>query len=276
MIYREGSGLPVHEVKLLLDRSKEIIDEGEKLSSKIIACTRKAKSAVQVEEDIISDLQVEQNQAIYSRAEPIYDDLLNCMRNIMLNGYKLVIEAREMSEITGVNTSAYSEKNDKIPFSDRVFIRLEDDAIYAKMPMLWTQNSRKIRGVKGNNLSPDRAVYFRDDITAGIKNAPNYKAYSFANFANKIVHFLYVYTDLPGTGILKADNDNHLTKYVLDAVTTFLPGGDSPLTCSIFHSAALSDRVPGGTYMTVTPMRTGIKSSDEILGFWESEFSKIQ
>ena len=279
MIYQEGSGLPVSEVKLLLDSTKEIIEQGDRLSKKIRACTQKARAAVQVEEDYLFGPVGETKERVYSRAEPIYYELLNSMRNNMLSGYKLVTHAREFStfsEDEALSISAYDEKNDEIPFEDRVFIRLQPDAIYAKMPMLWTQNSRKIRGIKGNNLSPDRAVFFRDDIIAGIRNAPNYETYDFSIFEKKIVHFLYVYTDLPGTGILKADNDNHLTKYVLDAATYFLPCGDSPLTCSIYSSAALADRVPGGTYLTVTPMENGMKTSGEIFDFWKGEFIKIR
>ena len=70
------------------------------------------------------------------------------------------------------------------------------------------------------------------------------------------------------------DNDNHETKHVTDGISGFLPGGDSPLSCNFFMSAASSHEIPEGTYITVTPADNGAKRAVDIIDFWKSAFAQ--
>lgn len=143
-----------------------------------------------------------------------------------------------------------------------VDVRLEDDAIYIKLPMLRSEYSRSARAATERH-----PVIFAEEITALILQHQDFEEYDFEKFERKLLHYLYVYST-SRRGISCADNDNHETKYVQDAVAAFLPGGDSPFTCSILSSAVRTSEIPEGTYVTVTKMQDGAKADAEVVAFW--------
>lgn len=121
--------------------------------------------------------------------------------------------------------------------SGAVFVKLHKEAIYVRLPMLWARNQRYGRGQYGQITGREKIIFFRDDIAACIKGADEFETFDFEEFSNKIVHYLYVYGDHPTKKRFVVDNDNHETKYVQDAITMFLPYGDSPFWCSTYSSA---------------------------------------
>lgn len=151
---------------------------------------------------------------------------------------------------------------------DQVISHLAENAIYVRTPMLWSRNNRRIRGNKGRTIGPEKCTVFRDSVYYSILLDPNYQQYDFSKYKRKIIHYLFVYRDLPTNRMYLIDNDNHETKHVTDAIVRFLPAGDTPLNCNFYSSALLTDLVPEGTYVTVTPMEDGVKPDDDIVRFW--------
>ena len=70
-------------------------------------------------------------------------------------------------------------------------------------------------------------------------------------FKKKLVSFFFVYhtdtKDIP-------DSDRHDTKTITDAITGWLPGGDAAASCSFFQKTLLTDDVPAGTFVVVSPV----------------------
>ena len=154
---------------------------------------------------------------------------------------------------------------------DQVVSHLADHAIFVRTPMLWSRNNRRIRGNKGRTIGPEKCTVYRDSVYYSILLDPEYQTYDFSQFKRKIIHYLYVYRDLPANKMYLIDNDNHENKHVTDAIVRFLPAGDTPLNCNFYSSALVSDQIPEGTYVTVTPMETGILPVDDIVKFWREQ-----
>ena len=151
---------------------------------------------------------------------------------------------------------------------DQVVSCLTDDAIFVRTPMLWSRNNRRVRGGKGRVIGPEKCTVYRDSVYYSIVLDPAFSRYDFSKFKKKIIHYLYVYRDLPTNKMYLIDNDNHETKHVTDAICRLLPAGDTPLNCNFYASAMLTDCVPEGTYITVTTMENGLMNEKEIVSFW--------
>ena len=274
MVYQEGFGLP-HDVALqILSRCKKMVSIMEASVNSLNRSLSSAKTAIEIEEKLLASSGSKDTELCFTRAVPIYNNLYACVKNNAMSLYQTAI-ATINEGLVPEEISQNSERKDTgEPQENDVIVHLEPDAIYVKTPMLWTKNGRKVRGINGKNLGPERVTFFRDDIVDGIKNSPDFPSYDISIFEKKIVHFLYVYSEVPTNKIFITDNDNHETKYVQDAVTMLLPGGDSPFSCSTFSSAALSTKIPGGTYITVTSMKEGIKSDVEIIKKWAEILSR--
>lgn len=143
---------------------------------------------------------------------------------------------------------------------DRVAACLEKNAIHIRLPMLGNRQSR------GQSVFKD-SMYV-DSVRYAIQTAPNYGEYDFSLYESKIVTFLFVYDyDAARRGWI-ADSDNHVTKYVLDEITGYLPGGDTPLTTSIFLTTLVTDKLETGTYICVTPSRRCLPVATDIVMYW--------
>ena len=153
---------------------------------------------------------------------------------------------------------------------DEIVSHLANQAIFVRTPMLWSRNNRKIRGNKGRTIGPEKCTIYRESVYYSIVLDPDFQNYDFSRFKKKIIHYLYVYRDLPTNKMYLIDNDNHETKHVTDAIVRFLPAGDTPLNCNFYSSAIITDLIPEGTYITVTPMDTGMLSDEDIVNYWRS------
>ena len=275
MIYREGIKLPIEDAMALLNETDASIEKVSKVINSLTKGIASAKMAIEIEKDMLGEHQDEVGIECYTRAAPICEDLFSCIRNNTLALYRSAQISPEIAESLDENDSAFSEKQEMVYHQNRVIVRLESDEMFIKLPMLWTKNGRRIRGLNNKNLGPDRITFFREDIVHGIQNSPEFSTFDFSKLANKIIHFMYVYEALPNNKLFIADNDNHETKYIQDAVAMFLPGGDTPLTCSTFSSAIETSRIPEGTYLTVTAMDAGVKKSEDIVSFWAEILAKL-
>ncbi len=165
-------------------------------------------------------------------------------------------------------TRAYYEK--LILSIDQVRSFLENDAIYVRTPRLYSMQSRAVRGKKSRVIRQTQSTSYANSIQWSIKLQENYMTYDFTKFVNKILHFLYVYIDSPQSKWFSSDNDSHETKPIIDAITQFLPNGDSPFTCDIYNTAVRTNEVSEGTYITVTSRSDGIKLNEDVINFWKN------
>lgn len=272
MHYNEGSLIALEDAMALLDQTDVLLSRAERAVRSLSKCIKTAQLASDVEREAITAKAGKASGQVYSRAVPIIESVFSCLRNNTLDLYKAAQTTPSVAQILDEAGSAFGEKSKDVPPDLRVLVRLDERAIYIHMPMLWSQNGRRIRGLNNRKIGPDRVTFFREDIAVGFVNSPNFSTYNFEKYANKIVHFLYVYSDLSSNKIFVADNDNHETKFVQDAATMYLPNGDSPFSCSTFSSALRSVAIPEGTYLTVTTKDTGILSDQEISDFWVKVF----
>lgn len=156
---------------------------------------------------------------------------------------------------------------------DQVVSCLAENAIFVRTPMLWSRNNRRVRGGKGRVIGPEKCTVYRDSVYYSILLDPDFQHYDFTKFKRKIIHYLYVYRDLPANRMYLIDNDNHENKHVTDAIVRFLPAGDTPLNCNFCSSAMVTDLIPEGTYVTVTTMEDGVMDTGEIVDFWRKRLA---
>ncbi len=153
---------------------------------------------------------------------------------------------------------------------DQVVSHLTENAIFVRTPMLWSRNNRRIRGGKGRTIGPEKCTVYRDSVYYSIILDPAFQNYDFGKYKRKIIHYLYIYRDLPANRMYLIDNDNHETKHVTDAIVRLLPAGDTPLNCNFYSSAMVTDLIPEGTYVTVTTMEYGMMADCDIVEFWRN------
>ena len=154
---------------------------------------------------------------------------------------------------------------EKLCPSDQVAACLTENAIHIRLPMLGNRQSRSQNYVKD--------TMFADDVRYAIRSAPEYDAYDFSRIQNKIITVLFLYDSESARRGWIADSDNHEIKYVLDAVSSYLPGGDSPLTTAIFLTTAVSDKLQKGTYICVSCEKMGVQKAEDLMEYWiEKQF----
>lgn len=222
-----------------------------------------------------SDLTIEQNVIRNSEACELFtsivslsDEVFSALRSAcnQLNSISTAPPAVEIRSNPEEEKTRYY-RSVVLP-QDQVVSHLTEKAIYVRTPMLWSRNNRRIRGGKGRTIGPEKCTVYRDSVYYSIVLDPNFQSYDFSKYKRKIIHYLYIYRDLPNNKMYLIDNDNHETKHVTDAIVRLLPAGDTPMNCNFYYSAMVTDLIPEGTYVTVTTMENGMMEDDEIVSFW--------
>lgn len=222
-----------------------------------------------------SDLAIEQNAIRNSEACELFtsivslsDEVFSALRSAcnQLNSISTAPPAVEIRSNPEEEKTRYY-RSVVLP-QDQVVSHLTEKAIYVRTPMLWSRNNRRIIGGKGRTIGPEKCTVYRDSVYYSIVLDPDFQGYDFSKYKRKIVHYLYIYRDLPKNKMYLIDNDNHETKHVTDAIVRLLPAGDTPMNCNFYYSAMVTDLIPEGTYVTVTTMENGMMEDDEIVSFW--------
>jgi hypothetical protein len=104
------------------------------------------------------------------------------------------------------------------------------------VPMFWGIKVGMFMVNYGRSIGSTQFNFFREEVREILAHDDNFVALGKHKFAEKIVHFMYVYRDVPDNKLMLTDNDNHEVKYILDAITKQMPCGDHPLMCSIYSS----------------------------------------
>lgn len=260
--------MPCGEAHAVLDQLEATLKSVERSANSILNAVQRTKNGIAIEKEMPGMTDESSSNSTYSRSVLLAESLISNVRNNVLTLYKAAQTPPlfdSLSLESGQTIADFVQKNDN---QNDVDVHLEEDAIYVKLPMLWTRDRRQVRSKNGRYLSPENSKIFRSEIINKMVNAPEFSTYDVSKFSKKIIHFLYVFDAIPSNRHLIVDNDNHDTKYIQDAIVMNLPGGDNPLDCFIYSSAALSQTVQPGTYVTVTPMEAGAKTSEEIIHYW--------
>jgi hypothetical protein len=236
-------------------------------------------------ENIISKLDVEDKEInkdgvsfdaeIFSCAEEISDRLYGCIRWGAMELYSIALNAPTDDEYPNLplwDTKLASEDDHGIAPANRVYALVRPDAIYIRTPILWNRTSKKNRWVYSRNNGSMQFDFFREEIRRNLECNDDFSSLDKLSFSKKLVHFMYAYPESSGNERWIPDNDSHEIKFILDAITRLLPGGDHPMMCSIYSSAIRTNLIPEGTYITVTPYGNGMKSEDEIKAVWTDFF----
>ena len=268
MIDYDGVKMDLDQVKAVLESSALTLTKAKKYVSNLSSSLKTIGLHLEVEQDLIKE-RIE--DPVYSKAMTVTDNLYIIIRRYADLFYKLsqIAPARDQ-QTEPIDYEKRYYRRVILP-QDTVRSYLETEAIYVRTPMLRNLQRKAIKGDKGRTISNAQSSIFREPISYSIMLAENYSGYDFSIFERKIIHFLFVYHDLPGNMIYICDNDNHETKPVIDAITKFLPNGDYPLTCEIHASAVLENSIPEGTYITVTKLQNGFQSHSQIIDFWKKK-----
>ena len=270
MIYNDGINLPKADALRLLDYTESTVQKASKALESLSCGIKKANALSEIDRDLLGNMAGSNSDYCNSKADSIAEELYACIRKNTMDLYRVVQIPPEIIGCPELEMGMYATQ----PPENRVIVKLRKEAIYVRLPMLWARNQHHVRGQYGQITGKEKIIFFRDDIAASIKGADEFETFDFEEFSNKIVHYLYVYGDHPANKRFVVDNDNHETKFVQDAITMFLPYGDSPFWCSTYSSAVLSNRIPEGTYVTVTPYHTGIFTDERVVAWWEKHLSR--
>ncbi len=81
---------------------------------------------------------------------------------------------------------------------------------------------------------------------------------------DKLIHIVHIYPTAMSE-LRVPDNDNYDIKRLIDVISDYTGYGDSGVHCSLFMTTLLTDDVPDGSYVIVTPKSSGVKSDSETL-----------
>lgn len=270
MIFDDGTKLPKADALRLHDYTESTVQKASKALESLSRGIKKATALSEIDREVLRNMPGVDSDYCNSKAESIAEELYDCIRKNTMYLYQVAQIPPENIGCPDLDIGMYATQS----IENRVNVKLHKEAIYVRLPMLWARNQRYGRGQYGQITGREKIIFFRDDIAACIKRADEFETFDFEKFSSKIVHYLYVYSDHPAQKRFVVDNDNHETKYVQDAITMFLPYGDSPFWCSTYSSAILSNRIPEGTYITVTPYQTGILTDERVVAWWEKHLSR--
>ena len=263
------AGQTKDDVKSMLTMADELIKTAESASEKLRRQADAARKDVQSERKALSSYEESAcNKEHFLRAKDICEALHDCIMYNAVNMYREANSAMNFEDRFSTEDVPESHPGEEKNAHDfDVHVHIEDDKIYIKLPMLISVNRSR-----NHQKAVDKSnVLFREEIVRSIENAPEYDALDVRKFSEKTLNFLYVFSQKTSKKGHLIDNANHNTKYVIDAITAFLPGGDTPLTCSFFYSATVTDSVPEGTYITVARGIKTIIDNESVVRFWTSK-----
>ena len=265
----DSRALPVDTAMTILDQTRETLKKVTSIIGALTDAVFLCQNEIQRENSIIEPLFIDPDSIVYTKAPEIINTFYASVREGTMALYNAALiwpSIIENGQIRSIESGCTTKKT--------VHVFFEDRAIMVRTPMLWSRARRDII-LNGREYKKKEATLFREDLMSEIKEHPDFQQLDLSLFKQYILHFLYVYSPRSVRTGKVVDNDTHETKYIQDAITMFLPGGDNPFSCSIYLSAYISRLIPEGTYITVTPAHDGIKSAEEIELFWTSKLDQM-
>lgn len=90
---------------------------------------------------------------------------------------------------------------------------------------------------------------------------------SLPKIARKCVTYVFTYNSLTTPCL---DSDNHATKAITDEICSHFEGGDDGLCTDFRFYTRVSETIPAGTYVTISPMEGPLPTPENIIRIWET------
>lgn len=274
MSFSDGRMIRVDQVAAMLKSTEAILGEAKTTSDNLRSRLKIVENYYKVEQSAFSS--VECAHEVYSKIPFIEEELIGALRIAAGKLYSLGAIYPEVFAFEDDPFCADKHYQKILTPENQVLAFLEPSSMFIRTPMLWNRQNMRVRGKDGRTIGAERSKNYCDAVNYAIRLADNFFDYDFAQFQKKIIHYLFVYADFPANKIYIVDNDNHITKYITDAIVTFLPNGDHPLSCNMYFSAEQSKCIPEGTYITVTKGENGLIPQSEIVNFWHSKYEIME
>lgn len=163
--------------------------------------------------------------------------------------------------------SEMEEFHEKTRVSEEVYSFTDGTSIYVRLPLLNVSVNSDYDTGKTSKNAMAKANLFSDSVFWTLYELHKTDYPVFENMSYKSIDYLFVY---PQYDRFLIDNDNHQTKPITDAVTSLLPGGDSPTTTHFSYRATADKLIGPATLITVSPRSDTILSIDSILEKWKN------
>ena len=266
MVLKDELNIPYEDAALLIEHLEQVCNKAEVITKRMERNVQEIKLSIEIERNMLALAQREEQEMCGSHTLQLVEKLYDNIKNTTLGLYAMCLFKPDVDLLSDPKNKFYDRCLSTVSPDFGVHVRLEPSAIYVKLPLLWSRRNKSHKDMKSTAF--ERVTFFRDEINSSIKTAEGFDEYDFRKFSTKIVHFMYVYSENPSEKRFIADNDNHETKYVQDAITMFLPNGDSPFCCSTYSSAIMTNEIAEGTYLTITTEENGILPSEMIVDYW--------
>ena len=89
---------------------------------------------------------------------------------------------------------------------------------------------------------------------------------SLPKIARKCVTYVFIYNSLTAPCL---DSDNHATKAITDEICSHFEGGDDGNCTDFRFYTRVSETIPAGTYITISPMEGLLPTPESIIKMWE-------
>lgn len=224
----------------------------EAYATKILQACERAKAAYNfAEDDLLDDINLFEAEAM-SACTAIYKTI---SRRIIIPGERPALVAE---------TNDYERLGKSVLGIKAAYI---DEQILLTMPMLSRRISHFIHTPSGS-VPTHYSTIFDADVRAALMKIYADFSKDLEKFSEKTLTFFFNYNpkDMSENDII--DTDSHDTKSTIDAITSFLPGGDTGQNTSIFLTTITQKTLPTGTCICAKSGRGNI-ATEAVLPLFE-------
>ena len=192
--------------------------------------------------------------------------LYDLIGRIRLHLFKMYSEMLTPTFCNGKPPSARAAVNDVYinnVFENEIHLTVSEGKIYLRLPLIWSRY-RQSSWYDQHKIESDYFPFFVDEI----HNIMMSNIDAIPSMTSKHIHFLYI---ISPTRHNPTDTDNYDTKAMVDAITSYLHGGDAALCCSFSAITMIHEELPEGTYITVSPTLNA-PNFDENKACWQQIF----
>lgn len=138
---------------------------------------------------------------------------------------------------------------------------VEADLLLVRMPAL---PSIRAHGavVNGRKMVIYDTQMFVEKVRGAVLSVED----SLPKIARKCVTYVFIYNSLTAPCL---DSDNHATKAITDEICSHFEGGDDGYCTDFRFYTRVSETIPAGTYVTISPMEGSIPTPESIIKMWE-------
>ncbi len=139
---------------------------------------------------------------------------------------------------------------------------VEADLLLVRMPAL---PSIRAHGtvVNGRKMVIYDTQMFVEKVRGAVLSVED----SLPKIARKCVTYVFIYNSLTTPCL---DSDNHATKAITDEICSHFEGGDDGLCTDFRFYTRVSETIPAGTYVTISPMEGPLPTPENIIRIWEA------